>query len=294
MSKKTEILKAPEVTEESNVPVKANSIFADIRTFENAQRMVMPLVKSNLIPDTFRGNVGDCLIALEYAQRINASPMMVMQNLYVVHGKPAWSSQFLIACINKSGKFSPLRYEMTGTEGKDDYGCIAWAIDKSNGEQLKSPKVTIAMAKSEGWVNKNGSKWKTMPELMLRYRAATMFARLFAPELTMGIQTEDEVIDVAPVVTETRPSKFEKKAAEPVTVTDVEVIPETEQTAPEKAPELSDLEKLQAKIDEKGIPVTAEEVKAYVEKQGDFFAYDMVEPNLDDIVTQILAEGSKE
>jgi hypothetical protein len=122
-----------------------------------------------------------------------------MQNLYIVHGRPAWSSQFLISCINASGKFSPLRYTMTG-DG-DARGCVAWAVDAS-GERLESPEITIGMAKAEGWYDKKGSKWQTMPDLMLRYRSATLFARLYCPELTMGMKADDEIIDITPVVTE--------------------------------------------------------------------------------------------
>jgi len=188
--------------------VKSESVsaFASLTAFESAQRMAKLLSESALIPDTFRGKIADCVIALELANRIGASPLAVMQNLYIVHGKPAWSSQFLIACVNACGRFSPLRYVLGGTG--DDYGCLAWANDKSNNERLEGPKVTLSMAKAEGWFSKNGSKWKTMPELMLRYRAATLFARTYAPELTMGIHCEEEVIDIGPVVTETRMPQF--------------------------------------------------------------------------------------
>lgn len=175
--------------------------FTTPAAFESAQRMARLLASSSLVPQNYRDNLPDAVIALEMANRIGASPLAVMQNLYIVHGRPAWSSQFLISCVNASGKFSPLRYLQTGVKGEDSWGCIAWAIDLS-GERLESPEVTIGMAKAEGWYSKNGSKWKTMPELMLRYRCATLFARLFAPELTMGIRTDDEVIDVSPVVTE--------------------------------------------------------------------------------------------
>jgi hypothetical protein len=133
------------------------------------------------------------------ANRIGMNVISVMQNMYIVHGRPAWSSQFLISCINASGKFSPLRYMMEGEEGKDSWGCRAWAQDRS-GEKLVGPLVSVAMAKMEGWYGKNGSKWKTMPELMLRYRAATLFARLYSPELTMGIMTADEVEDVRDMI----------------------------------------------------------------------------------------------
>ena len=276
----------------ANLPTtfQPGEIFMNIQAFEAAQRMIRPLSESDLVPATFQKRPANCLIALETAQRIGASPMMVMQNLYIVHGKPAWSSTFLIACINASRKFTPLRYRMTGEKGTDTYGCVAWAIDR-DGEKLESPEVTIGMAKAEGWYGKTGSKWKTMPELMLRYRAATFFARTYVPELTMGIQTQDEIIDITPVSAESVPvtSKFEKRKKEASkTAADSESEDaKTVETEP-KQPEKSDLEKLAEVIDKKGIPVSAEEVKAFVEKNGEFFSFAMVEPNLDAIAEAIL------
>ena len=276
----------------ANLPTtfQPGEIFMNIQAFEAAQRMIRPLSESDLVPATFQKRPANCLIALETAQRIGASPMMVMQNLYIVHGKPAWSSTFLIACINASRKFTPLRYRMTGEKGTDGYGCIAWAIDR-DGEKLESPEVTIGMAKAEGWYGKTGSKWKTMPELMLRYRAATFFARTYVPELTMGIQTQDEIIDITPVSAESVPvtSKFEKrkKEASKAAAESESEDAKTVETEP-KQPEKSDLEKLAEVIEKKGIPVSAEEVKAFVEKNGEFFSFAMVEPNLDAIAEAIL------
>jgi hypothetical protein len=228
--------------------------------------MVAPLAKSDLVPLIFQNKIGNCLIAMEMALRLGASPLAVMQNMYIVHGKPAWSSQFLIACINSSGKISPLRYKMTGKKGTDTYGCIAWAVDVS-GEKLESPEVTIGMAKAEGWMTKNGSKWQTMPELMLRYRTATLFARLYAPELTMGIQTDDEirdVIDVAPVVTEARPSRFEAPA--------------------EPAP-VDDEKRLQDALDADGIPLVVDEYRQYM---GESFSVDTAIEQRKEIANKIL------
>lgn len=192
-------LTAPVKTE--SLAVAQFSAFTSIKDFENSQRMAGMLCCSDLVPDTYRGKdkIGNCVIAMEIANRIGANIISVMQNLYIVHGRPAWSSQFLIACVNACGKFSPLRYAMTGTG--DNLTCYAWAVDKT-GERLEGPPVSIAMAKAEGWYTKNGSKWKTMPELMIRYRAATLFARLFSPELTMGMHTAEEIIDISPIVTE--------------------------------------------------------------------------------------------
>ena len=190
-----------ELTVTHPAPPERFSAWSSIAHFENAQRMAKVLSESSIVPENYKGKIAECVIALDMANRIGANPLAVMQNLYIVHGRPAWSSQFLISCVNASGKFSPLRYLSTGERGQDSWGIVAWAQDRS-GERLESPEVTMGMAKAEGWVSKNGSKWKTMPDLMLRYRAATLFARLFAPELTMGLHTEEEIIDIAPVVTD--------------------------------------------------------------------------------------------
>lgn len=173
---------------------QAPSVFVDAGAFEAGWRMAEALARSKMIPVEYQGKPENTLIAIEVAQRTGASPLAVMQNLYIVHGKPGWSAQYIIAAINASGKYSPLRFAITG-DG-DEKTCVAWATDKT-GERLDSPPVSIKMAKDEGWFNKNGSKWKTMPELMLRYRAATLFGRLYAPEILMGMKTADEIDDIA-------------------------------------------------------------------------------------------------
>lgn len=173
-------------------------VFSSKNNFETAQRMAICLSNSTLVPQQYQGEKGmpNCLIALEMANRIGASPFMVMQNMYIVNGNPAWSSKFLIACVNMSGRFAtPIQYEWTGKEGTDEWGCRAYATDKA-GDIVKGSKVTIAMAKAEGWYNKSNSKWRTMPELMLQYRAGAFFQRAYAPELSMGLMTAEEVRDI--------------------------------------------------------------------------------------------------
>jgi len=152
---------------------------------------------------------------------MGADPLMVMQNLYIVEGRPSWSSQWIIAAINGCGRFSPLRFEITelgdktvecvtfvweeGPNGKRnrverkvpfkirDKKCVAWAIEKETGARIDSPAVTIEMAVKEGWYGKNGSKWQTMDEVMLRYRTASFFGKLYAPEVLMGLTSVEEL-----------------------------------------------------------------------------------------------------
>ena len=176
--------------------VQQFNAFSNIESFEAAQRMVKPFVNSNLVPATFKGDIGGCLIALNMANRMGADPLQVMQSLYIVHGKPSFSSAFLIACFNQCGRYTAIRYEMFGERDTDGWGCKAYTTEKSTGELIEGVAVTIGMAKAEGWFGKAGSKWKTMPELMMRYRAATFLIRSVAPEIALGFQTTEEARDI--------------------------------------------------------------------------------------------------
>jgi len=180
---------------EARMPV-VRAGFSDLQGFELAQRAAKALAASTLVPQQFQGNLPNCLIALEMAQRIGASPLMVMQNLYIVHGRPGWSAKFLIASFNQCGRFSALRFDWVGSRGKDDWGCRAWATEKATGERIEGPLITMALAKAEGWDSKSGSKWKTIPELMLTYRAAAWMVNTHAPEISMGLNTAEEIGDV--------------------------------------------------------------------------------------------------
>ena len=171
------------------------SVFSSAEAFTAGQRMARALSESSLVPEAYRGNLPNVLIALELASRIGASALMVMQSLDIVHGRPSWRASFLIATTNACGKFTPLRFRWQGAEGSDSWGARAVAKDKDSGEECVGPLITIALAKGEGWYQRNGSKWKTLPELMICYRAAAFWTRLFAPELSLGIRTAEEVID---------------------------------------------------------------------------------------------------
>ncbi len=194
------------------------------RQFESMQRCAKPYAESTIVPASYRGNLGNCIIALDLAYRMNLPALTVMQNLYVVNGTPSWSSKFLVATINTCGRFTNLRYrkrnlgplgkvKYNSTEwseekkkkttvvrefdatGIDNWECVAYAVEKATGETLESDPVTIEMAIKEGWYTKEGSKWVTMPMIMLTYRSAAFWQRVYAPEISMGFRTTEEEID---------------------------------------------------------------------------------------------------
>ena len=243
----------------SNLPVATQqaqplSAFSSENAFVSVQRMAKALASSTLVPDVYRGeaNLGNCIIALELSQRIGASVMAVMQSMVPIHGKPTWSASFLIATVNSCGRFSPMRFRWVGKEGTDEWGCRAYAVERDSNLELVGALVTIAMAKVEGWYGKSGSKWKTMPEQMLQYRAGAFWCRTYAPEIALGMHTSEEVqdtpvaqqvvqsvsttvsssiVDVTPTPAEPKPRK--KKEVEAIAI--VEPTPEAV-PAPEPEP----------------------------------------------------------
>jgi hypothetical protein len=218
----TELTKAPKIQQFN---------YFDPEQFAVMQRICAVFASSELVPERYRITeknpkdkaIANCMIAIETAQRIGASPLMVMQNLDIIQGKPGWSSKFLIATINTCGRYETLQYKMNnlGKVGKikiveykwenrqkvavetifdgseiDNWECIAYTTPKGNGEVLESSEVSVKLAIQEGWYQKAGSKWPTMTKKMLRYRAASFWTNEFAPELSIGFKTSDEIKDI--------------------------------------------------------------------------------------------------
>ena len=219
--------------------------FFDPSQFEVMQRVSKMFASSELVPEMYRispKNTSDkamanCMIAIDVAQRIGASPLMVMQNMYIVYGKPAWSSKFLIATINTCGRFNPLqfKFENLGKVGKiggvdypiDNIECTAFTSAKGSKDILEGSPISIQVAILEGWYTKNGSKWKSLTRQMLMYRAASFWTSTYAPELSMGMKTEYEVMDIEDVQYEDISDKANKQ------VIDFDQVKE-EPAAPEK------------------------------------------------------------
>ena len=212
------------------------------------------LSRSSLVPEAFRARIvkgrgdnarvednpdaaGNCAIAIDMAVRMGIAPLAVCQNLYIVEGKPSWASPFVIASINRSGKFAGSLGFALSAEGPEEEvsyvttewsngsrarvtrkmtirnrECYAYAVEARTGEHLRGPVVSMRMAVAEGWLAKDGSKWQSMPEMMLRYRAAAFFGRIYAPELLLGIPASDELEDIAASTSTPAPVAVEPQA----------------------------------------------------------------------------------
>lgn len=183
------------------VQAAGNSILMNPAYFDQAQRVAKIYADSDLVPDHFQRKTSNVFVALELAERLGVNPFMLMQNLYVVHGKPGMEAKLVIALINQRGPFTgPVQWKFSG-EG-DTRACTAFATLRATGKTVEST-VDWDMVVKEGWLDKKGSKWKTMPTQMFQYRSAAFLARLYCPEVTLGIQTVDETEDAGNIITAT-------------------------------------------------------------------------------------------
>ena len=192
----TQVISAQNNTVAERIQQPATNIVAD---FSRAYKLAQVISTADIIPDNYKHKAADCAIAIDMADRMGVSPMMVMQNLYVVKGKPSWSGQACKALIEGCGKFKPgsIRPVYFGDKGTDSRGCYLSALWADTGDKVEGPEVTLKMARAEGWIGKN-PKWTNMPELMLAYRASAFFARVYCPEVLMGVHVEGENEDIRP------------------------------------------------------------------------------------------------
>jgi len=235
--------------------------------YDKSLEICTSLAKSNLVPKEFQGKPENILIAMEISQRTGSSLLAVMQSLNIIQGRPTFGSKYIIAAINSTGKFSPLRFQFGEEDSEREVlhsysvwennvkskketkvkiknrTCKAYCTDKSTGEILYSPEVSLEMAVQEGWYTKDGSKWKTMPDLMLMYRSATMFGGIYAPEVTMGMSSKEEmediIIDVTPKKEQEKPKERPLAIKEKMekTMEAMEILPSEEQAVAGVSPD---------------------------------------------------------
>lgn len=201
-------------------PSRYVSIFEDPERFVRQMEIATAFSKTQFVPTAFRGKPEDCLVALDLACRFELQPLAVFPEIYVIDNKASFSSKFLIALVNRSGRFSRIQWE-EGTDGEIEAVCSEWKkngergqrdewkqkftnfyakaffTELKTGERYESPVVDMRFADANGWILKPGSKWRTMPQIMCRYRSASILIKSVCPEIIAGLDFAEEAADIA-------------------------------------------------------------------------------------------------
>ena len=166
------------------------------QTLEEAYRFAQALARSSIVPAEYQKNADNCLIAIDLAARMNSNWLAIMQHVYVVHGRPGLDANLSIGLVNQSGQFDPIQYEEEGKDTQDPkYRVRAFSKRRGSDLTLYGPWIDWPLVKGEGWFDKSGSKWKTMPDQMFHYRAGAWWQKRHCPEMTLGMPTVDELED---------------------------------------------------------------------------------------------------
>ena len=217
-------------TQNSSVAPRYISIFEDPDAFGKKMQIAEALSRTQFVPEAFRGRAEDCLVALDMAARLELNPLAVFPDLYVIDNRASFSSKFLIALVNRSGLFTRIEYD-EGVDGDAEVTFTDWGANKgekkktrgklpnyyatasftelASGRSFSSPRIDVRFAEKNGWVEKMGSKWRSMPELMVRYRSAAILIRTTCPELVMGLEWAEDLEDARPVIPQERVIEIE-------------------------------------------------------------------------------------
>jgi hypothetical protein len=173
--------------------VRTSSILANPEQAKINMRAAELFAESDLVPSHYRNKPANCFIAINRAQRLGVDELYFFEKTYIVKGKLGIAAELAIELANSCGRFrGPIKFRLFG-EG-DARGCTAFATLASDGEVVENT-VTYAMAVAEEW-SKN-SKWQTMRDQMLQYRAGAFLVRLYAGGALGGMYMREELEDVA-------------------------------------------------------------------------------------------------
>jgi hypothetical protein len=209
------------------------------QALEHLYRVAKVFSMSGMVPQHFQGKPEACLVALMYAEQLGEHPMVMFQEVAIIKGKPSTSAKFSISRANKSGLLSgPITWETTGSG--ESLVVTAKATMKETGERI-DVSVSLAEAKADGWTS--NSKYRTMPEQMLRWRSATRLINLFMPEVLLGLGVKEEMETIKPARVQVEDAPVTNVVAElneQITAQQMPVVVQDAEPSPAPAADIAD------------------------------------------------------
>lgn len=170
------------------------------------------------VPSHLSGNPGDCLAIAMQAAQWKMNPFSVAQKTHLINGVLGYEAQLVNAVVNSMAPtkdrlnfefFGPWEnvigkfVERTNDKGRK-YIQPAWNLSDEKGVGVKAfatlkdenkPRV-LELLLSQATV-RNSTLWASDPKQQLAYLAIKRWARLFCPDVILGVYTPDEVEEIA-------------------------------------------------------------------------------------------------
>lgn len=168
------------------------------------------------VPREYVGNPGDCLAVVMQAVQWRMNPFALAQKTFFVSGKIGYEAQLINAVVQSMAPTKDrFHYEWFGPwekvvgkfeikkNDKGEYRVPGWKLADEEGIGIKiwailkgedSPRVLellLAQART-----RNSTLWADDPKQQLAYLAVKRWARLYCPDVILGVYSPDEVQEI--------------------------------------------------------------------------------------------------
>ncbi len=193
----------------------ASSLILNTQAFDQIERLANLMASGkSTIPDHLK-TPGDCMAIIMQSMQWRMNPWSVAQKTFLVSGKMGYESQLVAAVINSSGLIKGrFKFDFYGEWEKiigkfeiksgnnGEYRVPGWRLEDEAGigvrvsAQLRDesePRVLdllLAQART-----RNSTLWADDPKQQLAYLGQKKWARLYAPDVIMGVYSIDELQD---------------------------------------------------------------------------------------------------
>ncbi|QHJ00079.1 recombinase RecT [Xylophilus rhododendri] len=200
----------------------AGALLMDDASMQRLERLSDLMAAGKVtVPQHLRGSAGDCFAIALQSMQWGMNPFAVAQKTFLVSGVLGYEAQLVAAVINSSGavqdrfhfewfgewtkivgKFKevesrtkkddnghPKKYIVPAWQQADEHGLgvRVWATIKGEAE----PRVLeILMTQAR---TRNSTLWTEDPKQQIAYLAQKRWARLFTPDVILGVYTPDEL-----------------------------------------------------------------------------------------------------
>lgn len=199
----------------------AGSLLMDTSSMDRLERIADLMASGRTtVPQHLRGSKGDCFAICLQSMQWGMNPFAVAQKTHLVNGVLGYEAQLVSAVINSSGvvqerfhfewfgdwtkivgKFKevesktkkddngfPKKYIVSAWKQEDEHGLGVRVWSVIRGE--KEPRVLeLLMTQAR---TRNSTLWTEDPKQQLAYLAQKRWARLYAPDVILGVYSPDE------------------------------------------------------------------------------------------------------
>lgn len=201
------------------------SYLLDTARYEHTQRIAQGMAAATLMPKHLRGDspqiaLANCFLVVNQALRWGLDPFAVAPETYEVQGKLGFQGKLIAAVVNARAKLKQrLKYTFDG-KGEDLTVTVSGTFDGE--DEARTITLSVKQAKTQNQM------WIKDPEQKLIYSGVTKWARRHAPEIMLGVMTDDDIErireDQAVSQAHQVGPKFEKRKEEEPTKTVVEAV----------------------------------------------------------------------